>query len=253
MTRVDLNPFARALAALMKRTPGLHNASAIERASRAGGRDGVSRNTVQREIKGTGNMTREHQEVVAACWRMSVEELLRHDPLRKPNAPITNGLHVVREDVKNFARFDEVFQVDTASRAICRVPIVQWKLLPLINNTDQFREAIVKEGAREVLTSDVGPGVVAAYMPDDSMESPSGRTIQAGTLLLIDSLRSPAVGDYVAVIMDDRQCYLRRLISDAGRRRLMPLNPRYQPIDAPEDRGAYVGVLIKTVHQESWP
>ena len=66
----------------------------------------------------------------------------------------------------------------------------------------------------------------------DSMTAPSGLSIPEGMLILVDP-DYPAISGrlVVAKLTDSQQVTFKRLVEDAGRRYLKPLNPAYPMVE----------------------
>lgn len=78
----------------------------------------------------------------------------------------------------------------------------------------------------------------------DSMSSPVGITFPEGMMILVNPDECPTPGRYViAEIKDSHEATFKKLISDAGREYLKPLNPNYAPIPL-NDKINIIGVVI---------
>tara|TARA_R110001606_G_scaffold92505_1_gene205696 strand:- start:790 stop:1440 length:651 start_codon:yes stop_codon:yes gene_type:complete len=79
----------------------------------------------------------------------------------------------------------------------------------------------------------------------DSMMSPSGISVPEGYLILVEPSLIAKSGDLIiAKIADSKDVTFKKLVIDAGRTYLTPLNPNYRPIEVPNDL-AVIGVVTQ--------
>lgn len=216
---------ARLAAALDMKPPQLHRWLS--------GRQGVSEDSA-RAIEAMLNLPRK--------WLDRVHD----EPL--PTEFSTRTVSHVQQNLPEYADNGVIFHQSPSSAPFYDVPLIKWEDIHVARNFITHPPA----SQPHTLSTVGGPGIVAAYMPDDSMMRADGGGVPRGTLMFIDLDAAPRVGHLVVVRMGDGLCYLRELVSDAGRWKLMPLNPKYDPAPAPDDRGAYVGVLKYTRIEQIW-
>lgn len=205
---------------------------------------GVSWQTVQQWENGKTAPKRTRQTLVADALGVTVHELVAGEKRISPTPTVSKPSNMVRDS----AQEGVIFHGTPSRPPFYDVPIVRLEDMHLAREI-----ALDPAGAQQhTLSSFGGPSIVAAYMNDDSMTKPDGSGVPSGTLMFIDLDESPRVGHLVVVRMQDGQCYLRQLVSDAGRWKLMPFNPKYEPAPAPDDRACFVGVLKRTRIEQSW-
>lgn len=79
----------------------------------------------------------------------------------------------------------------------------------------------------------------------DSMMSPSGLSVPEGYLILVEPSLTAKSGDLIiAKVVDSKDVTFKKLVIDAGRTYLTPLNPNYRPIEVPSDL-AIIGVVTQ--------
>lgn len=131
----------------------------------------------------------------------------------------------------------------TPAAAVHHVPLLTWEqCLMAHDNYDKLRH-----GPTYPIQGAPSGRLIALEMPDDSMQAPTGQSFPVGTTLFFNIDLPPDHGHYVLFKGPDGRPHFRRYVIDLGRRRLHPLNPRYEPIPAPSDPGAYLGVLVLAV------
>ena len=79
----------------------------------------------------------------------------------------------------------------------------------------------------------------------DSMMSPSGASVPEGYLILVEPSLTAKNGDLIiAKVADSKDVTFKKLVIDAGRTYLTPLNPNYRPIEVPNDL-TVIGVVTQ--------
>jgi SOS-response transcriptional repressor LexA len=132
--------------------------------------------------------------------------------------------------------------------ALGRVPIVSWVragAMSEIENTQQRWDAEEFADLRHVRPT---PRMFALRLEGDSMQAPAGQSpsFPAGTVLIVDPGRSAKPGDYV-IAKDSRTdaATFKRLVSDAGRWFLMPLNPSFLASEIEDPAKVVIGVAVE--------
>ena len=127
---------------------------------------------------------------------------------------------------------------------IQHVPIFTWETcLMARDNYDNFKSTAPIYPIGESIDG----RLFALTQPDDSMQGGPGNGFPPGTTLIFDLDIAPAHLDYVLFKGPDGRAHCRQYVIDVGRRRLHPLNPRFEPLPAPADRAAYLGVLVRAI------
>lgn len=232
------------LTLLMGRTPHLDTLKKVAAKS------GVGYGTVQRVSRAEASVTIDNIEAIAAAFGLTLDEFLKRDfPSSDAGADLPTTTVLQAEEITpEYAEKSVIFHTESRAPVLYDVPIFELEDLHLARDT---LTALPPEHPRTPSTFG-GPGIVSAEMADDSMTCADGDSIPRGTLLFVDLDAQPRVGNLVVVRMTDGRCYLRELVSDAGRWKLMPHNPKYDPAPAPADRAAYVGVLVRTHFVRDW-
>ena len=77
------------------------------------------------------------------------------------------------------------------------------------------------------------------------MMSPSGASVPEGYLILVEPSLTAKNGDLIiAKVADSKDVTFKKLVIDAGRTYLTPLNPNYRPIEVPNDL-TVIGVVTQ--------
>lgn len=208
---------------------------------------GVSYSTLQRLKKGEQDTEINKLLALARVFKTHLPGTLRPPTEISLNAPSADTTIRTEEPPKAHG-FRALFHTHDTEIAFYDAPIIEWERIGMASEHDgqppQTAPRISIPGGKE--------GIVAAYMPDESMQRPDGTGIARGAILVID-LHAPVTLDAIVVArMRDGRCYVRQLVSDAGRRKLMPFNPRYDPAPAPEDRADYIGVVTRSIMEQHW-
>jgi SOS-response transcriptional repressor LexA len=154
----------------------------------------------------------------------------------------TDLTHVASADLAN----PEPSNVALRSQPVLsyRYPVISWVA------AGAWAEAIepfAPGAVDEYETSDYKAKGVAFWLQvkGDSMTAPTGPSISEGTLILIDTEADVAPGKLVvAKLIDGNEATFKKLVEDAGKRFLKPLNPSYPmiPIDS---NCLIVGVAVR--------
>lgn len=116
----------------------------------------------------------------------------------------------------------------------------------------QKTELYRRVGARPVGQGDefenvpgVGPRCFALKVRGPSMEP----TFPDGCLIVVDPDRAPVSGSYVvAKIPNAEEVTFKRLVIDAGRQQLQPLNPQFAAFELPAE-GVICGVVVRMIQR----
>lgn len=228
----------------MERTPHLDTLKKVAAKS------GVGYGTVQRASRAEAAVTIDNIEAIAAAFGLTLDQFLKPDfpgDATQTHSPRTT-VSEVEDRRAEYEQKGVIFHTQPTAAPFYDVPIFKLEDLHLARDT----LASLPPEQPHTLSTFGGSGIVAAHMPDDSMTRADGSGVPRGTLMFIDLHADPQLGRLVVVRMADNRCYLRELVSDAGRWKLMPFNPKYDPVTAPDDRGVYVGVLVRTRIEQTW-
>jgi hypothetical protein len=162
-----------------------------------------------------------------------------------PDATDTQASHVTPVTVAINTQSKLYLSPDeSAPKPPQHVPLLTWETC-LMARDDYDR--LTTTAPTYPIGDDLDGRLIALTMSDDSMVAASGASFPAGTLLIFDVDMAPAHLDYVLFRGPDERAHFRQYILDVGRRRLHPLNPRFEPLPAPPLRDAYLGVLVLAV------
>jgi len=178
---------------------------------------------------------------LAATMQISVEDLLD----TRKTLPTYDGKRGPAEDVAGLHNAVPNKKTVRVVPLINRVPAGNWQYVV---------DAIQPGDAEDLLhtTADVSESGFALRVVGDSMTNPSGApSFPAGTILYVNPMREPVVGNFVVVRHNsDSEFTFKRLAKDAGKLYLEPLNTRYPLIPMPSDAyicGVVVSAEIQTV------
>lgn len=139
-----------------------------------------------------------------------------------------------------------VSNVSTPGTAYPAVPLISWvqagNWAEIVDNYTPGDDELI--AARD---SKPGRYAFALRVEGDSMISHNHISFPPGTIIIVDPARAPGSGDFVVAKDVDTGCAtFKRLMQDAGRWFLKPLNPAYPliPIDDPAIR--VIGVVIES-------
>lgn len=126
------------------------------------------------------------------------------------------------------------------------VPLISWVQA---GNWAEIVDNYVPGDGELIAARDSKPGKYsfALRVEGDSMVSHNHISFPPGTILIVDPSRIPATGDFVVAKDVETGCAtFKRLMQDAGRWFLKPLNPAYplMPIDDPAIR--VIGVVVES-------
>lgn len=103
-------------------------------------------------------------------------------------------------------------------------------------------EAVEPSWAEDWIESSVGGArVFALRVKGDSMEP----VFREGEIILVDPDREAVNGDYVVAALEREEATLKRWERVGGRDLLIPLNPRYQPIDVTGQDWRVIGRVLE--------
>jgi SOS-response transcriptional repressor LexA len=185
----------------------------------------VSQSTVQRLLKGLVNSQRDTLERICDAVGMSVGELLGEV---QEGAPGT---------------YLEGDSADAAAKAQ-RVPLISWVQAGSFTESIDIYEPGYAEHWIPKPPKPCGPRTVALRIEGISMEP----DYRAGDIIYVDPGVQPTNGKDVVIRLDDRnEATFKRLVTEARRSYLKPINPAWpeQIIEFPED-ARIVGVVIGT-------
>lgn len=136
--------------------------------------------------------------------------------------------------------------VSTTGAVYPAVPLISWVQA---GNWAEIVDNYVPGDGELIAARDSKPGkfAFALRVEGDSMVSHNHISFPPGTILIVDPSRLPAAGDFVVAKDVETGCAtFKRLMQDAGRWFLKPLNPAYplMPIDDPAIR--VIGVVIES-------
>lgn len=133
---------------------------------------------------------------------------------------------------------------DVSLAKVQHVPLLTWDTCLMAR---QEYERTTAGAPTYPIAAELEGRLFALEMPDDSMQAATGPSFPPGTILIFDADLDVADREYVLFRGQDGHAHFRQYVIDVGRRRLHPLNPRFEPLAAPEDRSAYLGVLALAV------
>lgn len=113
--------------------------------------------------------------------------------------------------------------------------------------TDMFEPGVAEDWI-EAYESTPGSHAFALRVSGDSMTSPypGERSFPEGTILIVDPDRSAHAGDYVvAKDVHTQRATFKKLVADAGRWYLKPLNPAYPTVEIDDPAMRVIGRVIE--------
>ena len=109
-------------------------------------------------------------------------------------------------------------------------PVISWVQAGEWSEAVDLHEPGYGDGY-EPVPDNAGPSVFWLRVVGDSMTAPSGASIPEGHLILVDPDREPMNGSLVVAKLDESQeVTFKKLVIDAGKKYLKPLNPAYSMI-----------------------
>ena len=126
------------------------------------------------------------------------------------------------------------------------VPLISLVKAAMLDSIDHINTRI-PDGAVIVDAWHSSPSLnsFAVVVEGDSMTTSAGQSFPEGCTLIVDPARAAKAGDYViARVGDGQPATFKRLVSDAGRLYLKPLNTAY-PMTQIDDITCVVGVVIE--------
>lgn len=131
---------------------------------------------------------------------------------------------------------------------IRKVPVISWVQAGQWNAVDAHSEDDEAREYRFVEDRALGSAAFALRVRGDSMTNPNGfPTYPDGCLIVVDPSIAPKNRDRVVVKIDGiEDATFKQLVLDSGTPLLMPLNPRYPPMEFPSD-ARIVGVVVQTI------
>lgn len=129
-----------------------------------------------------------------------------------------------------------------------RVPLISWVRAGAWNEVhDPFHPGEADDWA-EAYDTRPGDNAFALRVTGDSMTNPipGDRSFPEGTIIIVDPSRSADAGDYVvAKDVGTQRATFKRLVSDAGRWYLKPLNPAYPTVEIDDPNIRVIGKVIE--------
>lgn len=132
---------------------------------------------------------------------------------------------------------ESVGNVSQFQASVTRIPLISWVQAGLWNEAVDMFEPGYAEDWKPTMEK-VGQNAFALRVEGDSMEP----EFPAGAIIIVDPAVEPQNGSYV-IAKANGQATFKRLVYDAGRAYLKPLNRDYHTIELPED-GEIVGVVV---------
>lgn len=199
--------------------------NSIKRSTELAKLTGVPQPTIHRMLSGLHGEPRSTTlRPIAEFFGVTVSALMETD--METGAPIPN--------------------VSTTGAVYPAVPLISWVQA---GNWAEIVDNYVPGDGELIAARDSKPGkfAFALRVEGDSMVSHNHISFPPGTILIVDPSRLPAAGDFVVAKDVETGCAtFKRLMQDAGRWFLKPLNPAYplMPIDDPAIR--VIGVVIES-------
>ena len=129
-----------------------------------------------------------------------------------------------------------------------RVPVVSWELVAGMDDASSFARALESSEDWAPTLKSPPKGAFAVRLDSDAMAAPSGSAMSfpRGTIMVVDPARRAAAGD-VVIARDPTTGWptCKRLVSDAGRWLLVPLNPAYPSAAIESVERAVLGVCCE--------
>lgn len=127
------------------------------------------------------------------------------------------------------------------------IPILSWKQTNNLRAQDEINDGEAKEYVPHFYTDQ--PNWYALRVNGDSMTAPTwhGKSFNEGDILIVDPEKTPTLGDFIIVIINDAdEATFKQYIVDGGIHYLKPLNPQY-PIIQLNKRDNIQGVVTACI------
>jgi SOS-response transcriptional repressor LexA len=129
-----------------------------------------------------------------------------------------------------------------------KVPVISWVAAGAWSEVEDMYLPGEAERWADVYESDPSGNAFALVVEGDSMKSPypDGLTFLPGTIIVVDPNRSASAGDFVVAkdVMTQKATF-KKLVYDAGRWFLKPLNPAYPTIEIDDPAIRVIGRVIE--------
>lgn len=128
------------------------------------------------------------------------------------------------------------------------VPLISWVAAGVFAEVEDMFEPGQADEWVEAFDSQPSSNAFALRVEGDSMTSPypGDRSFPAGTILIVDPNRSASAGDFViAKDVKSGAATFKKLVHDAGRWYLRPLNPAYPAIEIDDPSVRVIGRVVE--------
>jgi SOS-response transcriptional repressor LexA len=108
---------------------------------------------------------------------------------------------------------------------------------------------------KQVVTYSSNPSLsaFALTVTGDSMSAPTGTSFDEGCTIIVDPERTPVEGDFVvARDPETKKATFKRLVNDAGRWYLKPLNGSYRMTSIESVSESVIGVVIESIQSQKF-